>query len=157
MPQNDCSPEASSSTPPMLQVSDMVLAPGQGSVRDLFRTRVAGFWREARRGETRLFLPCRPEDPGLALVSSYSACGLFHRPWDLMYAGPVRWDPEHAACERDSWIRSVEEGRLSMSIKDQPQLFARFPPLSHHDGVRIAGWRANISKAIRFERVEVYP
>lgn len=157
MPQNNCRPEIPVSTPPMLQVTDIVLAPGQGSVRDLFRTRVAGFWQEARRGETRLFLPCRPEDPGLALVSSYSMCGLFHRPWDLMYAGPVRWDPEHIACEQESWARYVETGELCLSSRDQPELFSRFPPLSRHDAVRIAGWRADISRAIRIEQAGVQP
>lgn len=121
--------------------------------------RLSGFYRITEHhapsflggGLIRSLIRCLPDDPRMAVISSTAACGLFHRPWELEWISPISWDAKTISRYRDDWRMDVERGEDTHTLRSSgyPELFARFPALTNHEHLLIAGWQRDCDTRIR--------
>lgn len=121
--------------------------------------RISGFYKITEHqapaflggGLVRSLTRCLPDDPQLEVVGSVAACGSFHRPWHLQWNGPIPWGADTIARYRDDWRMDVDRGENTHTLRSTsyPELFARFPPLTNHERLLIAGWRRDCDARIR--------
>jgi len=107
------------------------------------RLRITGFYRMTCKDTARRLLECAPGDPAMEIISTYSVCGKFHRPWDLFWEGPIPWSAKIVAEDRANFQRRIDNPSPVHAITSRgyPSLFAEYPPLSAHDSLRIHSWR----------------
>ena len=135
------------------QITHCAIAPGRGSFGEDINVRITGFYKIGYRTSTnRVLLRCLPDDPGLAVIGSSSLCGLFHRPWELIWERFVPWSDDIIADAQSSWERRVGEGDdivHGITSNSYPQIHARYPDMSAHEHIAIEKWRAETSDRIQ--------
>lgn len=139
-----------------MQITDRATALGADSFGKDIQVRISGFYKIGQRAPgNKVLLACHCNDPELAVIGSTSGCGLFHRPWELIWNGFISWDADHIQNERNDWAEKVSKGDHDyvhgITSNSYPQIFERFPELSAHQKLRIEQWRADTAALIQAE------
>lgn len=85
---------------------------------------------------------CLPDDPDLELISLIHHARPY-RPWDLTWVGSVGWYPHRIQIERDSYEQDIKDYGLAKSAASMSaaEVESAFPPLSHHNRLRVYAWQ----------------
>ena len=126
---------------------------------DETRVRITGFYRIETRSASPLLgggtvlglMPCLPDDPCLAAISTYAICGKFHRPWDLVWERKIPWAQPAIDEEQRDWRETVEKNDFSNALKSTgyPEIFEHFSPMTAHEKLAILAWRRQTDALIR--------
>lgn len=116
-----------------LRIGDRIVLDGQDDHplgKDLV---ITGFFR---RGAD-CFPACHGDDPDLEIVSTRSA---YLRPRPIVEHRPANASAL-VADSRKVWVDQVLCGKIAIRCA---QIWARFPPLTGHDRLRLTRWRAEV-------------
>lgn len=89
---------------------------------------------------------CTLDDPDLCAVCVAGKPARYHRPWAFVWDRPAPLTPMLLEADRLRHELRTRDGFQDRRVHNSamnPDLFARFPPLTHHDRLRIKAWVAD--------------